>query len=142
MGGTACQYLESLVKAQPASKRNQYWAGVGACMAGDVQAARSYMENSLMEECASDSERDICEFLTVEARRTLDILSSREVPVHQAACLAACLFGIAALLLLLHCCLATLGPGTAPDTRTQDCTSQRSKPFGCHMKPPENIMVA
>jgi len=84
--GTACQYLESLVKAQPASKRNQYWAGVGAFMAGDVQAARSYMENSLMEECASDSERDICEFLTVQARRTLDILSSREVPAHQAAC--------------------------------------------------------
>jgi len=74
----ARNYFEKLVKARPASRRNQYWAGVGAFIDGDFAAAQSYMERALKEECVSDSERDICAFLTGEAERTLKLLASRQ----------------------------------------------------------------
>mmetsp|Transcript_70941 Transcript_70941/g.140796 ORF Transcript_70941/g.140796 Transcript_70941/m.140796 type:complete len:311 (-) Transcript_70941:178-1110(-) len=75
----ARNYFEKMVKARPASRRNQYWAGVGAFMEGDYPAAQSYMERALREECASDSERDVCAFLTAEAGRTLQLLAGRQM---------------------------------------------------------------
>lgn len=68
-------YLERGVKAFSASRRNQYWAGVGAFMEGDFKVASSYMMRALKEPCASKSEQDVCAFLTREAKRTIDLLA-------------------------------------------------------------------
>lgn len=71
----ARSYFERMVKAYPASRRNQYWAGVGAFMEQDFTAAQKYMERALEEQCASPSELDVCEWITAEAKRTLDMLT-------------------------------------------------------------------
>merc|ERR1712087_845367 len=70
----ARSYFERGVKAYPRSRRNQYFAGVGAFMERDYAAARGYMERALEEECASTSEQDICDWLATEAGRALEIL--------------------------------------------------------------------
>lgn len=71
----ARSYFERMVKAYPASRRNQYWAGVGAFMERDYTVARKYMERALKEQCASPSELDVCQWITAEAKRTLDLLT-------------------------------------------------------------------
>lgn len=69
-------YFDRGAKAFPHSQRNQYFAGVGAFMEGDFDAARAAMQRALEEECASPSEQDVCAFFTREAERTLTMLST------------------------------------------------------------------
>jgi len=72
--GAEC--FEKAARKAPASRRNQYFDGVGRFARGDYEGAREAMERTLMTPSPSDSEKDIREFCTQEATRTIQMLEA------------------------------------------------------------------
>jgi tetratricopeptide (TPR) repeat protein len=69
--------LEQAVAIAPTSRRNRYFAGVGALRQNDPARAAAHFEAALAGTCTTPSERDLCDFVTAESRRLLASVAPR-----------------------------------------------------------------
>lgn len=65
----AREAFSNALKVEPASRRNNYFAGVSAFHAGDFPAALQSFEQTLVSESVALSEVDVGEFFLREAKR-------------------------------------------------------------------------
>lgn len=65
------EHLAKAMKANPKSRRNNYYLGVVAYRDGEYQEAIQHFENALKAGCPSPTERDFCGFMKKEATRAI-----------------------------------------------------------------------
>jgi hypothetical protein len=69
--------LEQAVAVAARSRRNRYFAGVGAFRTGDFARAAAHLAAVADGTCVTPTERDLCDFVTAEAARLLPLAEAR-----------------------------------------------------------------
>jgi len=69
--------LEQAVRVAPTSRRNRYFAGVGAFRLKDWPRAMTHLVAVADGTCETPTERDLCAFVTAESARVAPIAAAR-----------------------------------------------------------------